>query len=60
MPNFLTHYEVKVHQLGYKPMVPYNGYNLMIALAIAKAYIARGENVEFAEVTGEANKGVSK
>ena len=52
MPNFLTHYEVKVHQLGYKPMVPYNGYNLMIALAIAKAYIARGENVEFAEVQG--------
>ena len=60
MPNFLTHYEVKVHRLGYKPTVPYNGYNLMIALAIAKAYIARGENVEFAEVHGEASKGVSK
>ena len=60
MPNCLTHYEVKVHKLGYKPTVPYNGYNIMIALAIAEAYIARGENVEFAEVQGEANKGGAK
>ena len=55
MPNCLTHYEVKVHKLGYKPTVPYCGYNLEIALAIAKAYIARGEDVEFADVSGKAN-----
>ena len=47
-------YQVLVCRLGYKARVPYVGRDRTVALTLAQAYIARGEDVELQE-TAEGN-----
>lgn len=46
-----TVYQVLVCRRGYKARVPYVGRDRMVALTLAQAYIARGEEVELQETT---------
>ena len=49
-------YRVLVCRRGYKASVPYIGRDRMVALTLAQAYIARGEEVEIQEIIGEDKK----